>query len=88
MATFRNDIFEKTNKITTITFSGWDGKSYNGETCNLRVYTHPNNPGKQFVRTERSEHGNRIRVYHVLTGESHKVSGAQMVRVFTYFDAD
>lgn len=88
MATFSNDSFVKTNKMVTITFSGWDGKSYNGETCNLRLYTHPQHPDKQFVRTDKSVHGNRVRVYHVLTGENHKVSGAQKVRVFTFFDAD
>ena len=88
MATFSNDSFVKTNKMVTITFSGWDGKSYNGETCNLRLYTHPQHPGKQFVRTDESVQGNRVRVYHVLTGKNHKISGAPKVQVFTYFDAD
>ena len=88
MATFSNDNFVKTNKMVTITFSGWDGKSYNGESCNLRVYAHPQHPEKKFVRTEKSVHGNRVRVYHILTGENHKVSGVPTVRMFTFFDAD
>ena len=88
MATFSNDNFVATKKMATVTFSGWDGKSYNGESRNVRVYAHPEHPGKEFVRTDRSVHGSRVRVYHVLTGESHKVSGAPMVRVFTFFDAD
>lgn len=87
MATFSNDNFVATKKMVTITFSGWDGKSYNGETCNLRAYTHPQHPGKLFVRNN-GNRGSKLRVYHVLTGENHKVSGAPMVRMFTYFDAD
>jgi len=88
MATFSKDNFVATKKMINITFSGWDGKSYNGESRNLRAYSHPEHPEMQFVRTEQSVHGNRVRVYHVLTGENHKVSGAPMVRVFTFFDAD
>lgn len=86
MATFSNDNFQSTKKMVTVTFGGWDGKSYNGETVNRRVYTNPMYPGKEFVRT--GFHGNNVRVYHVLTGENHKVSGAPMVSVFTHFDAD
>lgn len=86
MATFNNDNFVATNRVATITFSGWDGKSYNGETCRTHVYTNPQYPGKEFVRTKGCN-SSKIRVYHIINGQNHEVSGAPKVDVFTYFEA-
>ena len=41
--------FTKTNEKITVTFNGWDGKSYDGESRRMAVWTHPNHPGKKFV---------------------------------------
>lgn len=86
MATFSNDNFVATKKMATVTFSGWDGKSYNGEARNMRVYTNPEQPGKEFVRA--LTRGNKVLTYHLITSELHKVSGVKKVQFFTYFDAD
>lgn len=42
--------FTETNEKITFTFGGWDGKSYDGETRTSKVYTHPMNPGKKFIK--------------------------------------
>ena len=78
-----NDNFKKTNKKVTITFSGWDGKSYNGEAVNMTAFTNPDFPGKTFVRTRR---GRNTIIYHEVLNETHKLSGEKMVNVFCYFD--
>lgn len=41
--------FVKTNEKVEITFNGWDGKSYDGETRKMNVWTCDNLPGKKFV---------------------------------------
>lgn len=41
MAISREDFekfFNKTKESVCFTFNGWDGKSYDGETCNAKVY--------------------------------------------------
>ena len=84
MATFRNDNFKETNEAATITFNGWDGKSYNGESYTKRVYVREDLPGKKFVRANFA--GSRC--YHEILDQKHEKSGAQIVKFFTYFDAD
>ena len=41
--------FIKTNEKIEITFNGWDGKSYDGESRKMAVWTCPTIPGKKFV---------------------------------------
>lgn len=41
--------FTKTNEKVEITFNGWDGKSYDGETRKLNVWTTTTFPQKKFV---------------------------------------
>lgn len=41
--------FTKTKERIEVTFNGWDGKSYDGETERMFVWTHPKMPGKKFV---------------------------------------
>lgn len=41
--------FTKTNEKMEVTFNGWDGKSYNGESRRMAVWTSPVHPGKKFV---------------------------------------
>lgn len=39
----------KTNEKIEITFNGWDGKSYNGESRVMNVWTSATHPEKKFV---------------------------------------
>lgn len=39
----------KTSEKIEVTFNGWDGKSYDGETRKMNVWTSPTHPGKKFV---------------------------------------
>ena len=41
--------FVKTSKKVEVTFNGWDGRSYNGETRKMNVWTCPTHPDKKFV---------------------------------------
>ena len=41
--------FVKTSEKIEITFNGWDGKSYDGETRKMNVWVHPLHQGKKFV---------------------------------------
>ena len=43
--------FVKTNEKVEVTFNGWDGKSYDGETRRMAVWTCDKLPGKKFVNT-------------------------------------
>ena len=86
MMNLSNDNFQKTNKKVRVTFGGWDGKSYNGEAVNMTAFTNPDFPGKVFVRTRKSVHGEVTLVYHEVLNETHKVSGEKTVTVFTYFE--
>lgn len=67
--------FTKTNEKVTITFNGWDGKSYNGEGQTKTVYT---KNSTRFVLAYDYEH--RVYVAHELTGKFHSVSGLEIVR--------
>jgi len=58
----------------TVTFGGWDGKSYNGEGRSLSTWTHPAHPGAVFVKT-----ANFGGCFHEVTGETHEVSGLPLV---------
>ena len=58
----------------TVTFGGWDGKSYNGEGRSLSTWTHPAHPGAVFVKT-----ANFGGCFHKVTGETHEVSGLPLV---------
>ncbi|MBO5743913.1 MAG: hypothetical protein J6R68_06495 [Clostridia bacterium] len=72
-----NDLFVKTNEKVTITFNGWDGKSYNGETRTMNVYVNEFIPGKKFVKFY-SRHF-KVWTYHLIKEETHKVTGANLV---------
>lgn len=41
--------FTKTNEKVEVTFNGWDGKSYDGETRKMNVWVSESHPGKKFV---------------------------------------
>lgn len=41
--------FTKTSERIEITFNGWDGKSYKGETRKMNVWTSPKHPNKKYV---------------------------------------
>jgi len=49
MAAIEKQGFTKTREKMDVTFNGWDGKSYNGESQRLTVWVHPRHPGKKFV---------------------------------------
>ena len=46
--------FVKTNEKVEITFNGWDGKSYDGETRTMNVWVCDAHPGKKFVHIRKS----------------------------------
>ena len=58
----------------TVTFGGWDGKSYDGEGRSLSTWTHPAHPGAIFVKT-----ANFGGCFHKVTDELHEVSGLPLV---------
>ena len=41
--------FVKTSEKIAVTFNGWDGKSYDGESTKMAVWTSEQHPGKKFV---------------------------------------
>ena len=41
--------WEKTREKIEVTFNGWDGKSYNGESRKMNVWVSSTHPGKKFV---------------------------------------
>ena len=45
--------FIKTNEKVDVTFNGWDGKSYDGETRKLNVWLCDKIPSKKFVNLAR-----------------------------------
>lgn len=47
------ETLKETKEKVTFTFSGWDGKSYNGEPCTMSVWreTNGNNQDKKYVVT-------------------------------------
>ena len=53
MAIIEKQGFVKTSEKVEITFNGWDGKSYNGETRKLNVWKCERHPGKRFVNLAR-----------------------------------
>ena len=70
-------MFTQTNEKIEVTLGGWDGKSYNGEGVNLRIWTSRNHPGEKFVKT--SHYGG---VFHKVLNEKHEKTGLNRV---TYF---
>lgn len=68
-------MFEKTNEKATITFNGWDGKSYNGEPCKKAVYQDAQ--GKRFVRTY--DHSRNEYDYHLIMDKCHRITGVNLV---------
>lgn len=82
MTTLQNNNFKKTNKKVRITFGGWDGKSYNGESINTTVFTNPDYPEKIFVRSRRKS----TLIYHEVKNELHPITNVNTVCVFCYFD--
>lgn len=41
--------FIKTSEKVEVTFNGWDGKSYDGESRKMNVWVSDRHPGKKFV---------------------------------------
>ena len=70
--------FIKTNEKITFTFSGWDGKSYDGETRTQNVYTHPACPDKKFIKFYSRKF--KEYTYHVITDELHPITNAPKAR--------
>lgn len=68
--------FIKTSENVSFTFSGWDGKSYNGEGQTKPVYT---KNSKRFVLAYSATCNAYIA--HELIGKFHPVSGLEEVRV-------
>lgn len=85
MATLRNiGGFQETNKRIKVTLSGWEGKSYNGESFSRAIWTHPLNPDKQFVMVPHySKAYGRIPCFHEVTGERHEKSGELKAEFYT-----
>lgn len=76
--------FQQTTEMAHVTLNGWDGKSYDGEGRNLRVWVHPMHPGKKFVRVNHySRSYGSIPCFHLITGEKHEKSGVVMAEFFT-----
>lgn len=71
-------MMKKTNEKVTITFNGWDGKSYNGETRTMNVYVCDTLPDKKFVKFYSKKF--KEWTYHLVLNETHKVTGANLVR--------
>lgn len=72
--------FVETKEKAVVTFSGWDGKSYNGEPRQMKVYTHEMHPDKKFVRTWLPKY--KEYVFHQITDVLHPVSGVNKVCFF------
>lgn len=80
MKTLKNiNGFQETKEMVTITFDGWDGKSYNGEGRNMRVWMMNN---EKFVKA--SYLGSIC--FHKILDEVHPISGINQVEYFTHFD--
>lgn len=45
--------FVKTNEKMEVTFNGWDGKSYDGESKKMAIWTNSKHPGKKFVNKKK-----------------------------------
>lgn len=66
------EFFQETNKKVVVTFSGWDGKSYNGEGVALNVWVNKFYPGMEFVKRGNGKYN----AFHkVLTSKFHHISG-------------
>lgn len=79
--------FRQTTEMATVTFCGWDGKTYDGEGRNLRVWLNAEHPGKRFVRCNfRSEGYGTVTCFHLLTGKAHPQTGVEIAEFFTDID--
>lgn len=88
MATLKNIAgFQETKEMVTVTLNGWDGKTYNGEGRNLRVWTLASEPGKKFVKVNFS-YGRKGQVpcFHILTGHKHEVTGVEIAEFYYSVD--
>lgn len=74
-------LFTETSKHEFVTFNGWDGKSYNGEGVNARVYVDPKT-SKRYVRT----YNRGFRCYHEILDDTHPVTGAKMLLTAAVID--
>jgi hypothetical protein len=71
--------FYETKEKITVTFGGWDGKSYDGEGRALRVWTHSAHPDTQFVLAGRGKY----RSFHAVQDTKHPKSGLPEVSYHT-----
>lgn len=79
--------FQQTKEMARVTLSGWDGKSYNGEGRNLRVWTNPAHPAKKFVRVDFHEQGCKGAIcFHEITEAKHPESGEVKAEFFCSYD--
>lgn len=90
MATALKNIagFQQTKEMAHVTLSGWDGKSYDGEGRNLRVWTNPMHPGKKFVRVNfrGGIPAYTATCFHLITDEKHEKSGVTKAEFYTDVD--
>lgn len=81
MATLKKiGCFTQTKEMAFVTLNGWDGKSYNGEGRNLRVWV--DDKGNKFVKLMYKGSS----YFHIITNEIHPKSGVVIAEFFTYFD--
>lgn len=79
--------FQQTREMAFVTLSGWDGKSYNGQGRNLRVWTNALYPDKRFVRVDFHKHGCKSAIcFHEVTTDRHSESGVFKAEFFVDFD--
>lgn len=79
--------FQQTKEMARVTLNGWDGKSYEGEGRNLRVWINPAHPDKKFVRVDFREKGCKGAIcFHEITEEKHPVSGVVKAEYFCSID--
>ena len=78
--------FVKTNEKVEITFNGWDGKSYNGETRIMDAYTLESMPDRKFIKF----YSRRFKEYtwHIVEDEKHEVSGGYLVSYWCSTDKE
>ena len=74
----------KTKEIDTqkavVTFSGWDGKSYNGEGSTLNVWVNKFYPGMEFVKRGRGKYN---AFHEIKRNEKHPITGFDTVDYHT-----
>lgn len=74
------ELFQETTRKTVVTFSGWDGKSYNGEGVTLNVWVNRFYPGMEFVKRGRGKYN---AFHEIKRNEKHPTTGFDTVDYHT-----